>query len=272
MLPFSKSHSRDRSNCFAVGQVLSDGYGQLLPVRYTCPEPRGCFHPKTVAQTWRWFAASKELIRQNLVEMKLEDCISLPCGAIAPKRKQRPIRGHGMRYEKFGTELPIVDLIWIWNMIDWFSLKVAKKTESEVEACCLFVVPRKQAADREEKSNAMHGPGEQPKITRPAFPTLLCPWACWSEMESNRMKTHSSEGVFGLPCLYHRFLSYYIPTFEEQQKLDGALEKMLVPWNRSQPCRARAQPHFFLIPFVGLIYILEERQDMKMKIKGQRQR
>lgn len=37
-----------------------------------------CFHTKTIAQTWRWFAASKELIRQNLVEMKLEDCISLP--------------------------------------------------------------------------------------------------------------------------------------------------------------------------------------------------
>ena len=34
-------HPRDRSNYFAVMQVLSDGYGQVKPDRYTCPEPRG---------------------------------------------------------------------------------------------------------------------------------------------------------------------------------------------------------------------------------------
>lgn len=35
--PLSKFRSRDRSNFFAVGQVLSDCYEQVLPVSYICP-------------------------------------------------------------------------------------------------------------------------------------------------------------------------------------------------------------------------------------------
>ena len=40
-MQFSKFHSRDRSTACGKRHVLSGGYGQVLPDRYTCPEPWG---------------------------------------------------------------------------------------------------------------------------------------------------------------------------------------------------------------------------------------
>ena len=155
-------------------------------------------------------------------------------------------------------------------MIDWFSLKVTKKTESEVNACCLFVVPRKQAADKEEKSKAMRGQMGNLKSRGLHFQHFYAHEHANQRWNPIGWRHIAQRGFWGfLVCTTASSLT--ICLHSKSSKARRRTKDSLFHGTRANPV-GRGHNLIFSIPFFDLVYILEEKQDMEMKMKEQRQR